>query len=107
MILESSIVAEFNKGIAIKVLCNSYKVSQSSLYSVDWIELYSKFHLTVSKKTVSLQEVYQLERRLESLEHTLQIFQNSGCGLNSPTTEKFKAIDSLVNVILYLCFARR
>ena len=80
-------------GTPIKEVCKREGVSRSALY--DWIKLYQVRSRWGSTKTISLRQVYQMERRLATLEEEVQIFRKSGCGTKSSNDEKIAAIEAL------------
>lgn len=65
-------------GTPIQDVCQQEGVSRSALY--DWIKLYGVRTRWGFRKTINLRQVYQMERRLASLEKEVQIFRKSGCG---------------------------
>ena len=80
-------------GTPIQDVCQQEGVSRSALY--DWIKLYQMRTRWGAKKTISLRQVYQMERRLATLEEENQIFRQSGCGTKSSNDEKIAAIQKL------------
>ena len=80
-------------GTPIKEVCKREGVSRSALY--EWIKLYGVRTRWGFRKTINLRQVYQMERRLASLEKEVQIFRKSGCGTKSSNDEKIAAIQAL------------
>lgn len=82
-----------NDGVPILNVCKREGVSRSALYR--WMQLYKGRSRWNSKRTINLQQVYQMERRLAILEEEVQIFRRSGCGTRSSNDEKIAAIEAL------------
>ena len=82
-----------NDGLPILNVCKQESVSRSALYR--WMQLYKGRSRWNSKRTINLQQVYQMERRLSILEEEVQIFRKSGCGTKSSNDEKIAAIEAL------------
>ena len=87
------IVRIVKNGTPVNVVCRQEGVSRSALY--EWIKLYKSRTRWGSKKTINLKQVYQMERRLATLEEEVQIFRKSGCGTKSSNDEKIAAIQAL------------
>ena len=66
------IVRIVKNGTPVNVVCRQEGVSRSALY--EWIKLYKSRTRWGSKKTINLKQVYQMERRLATLEEEVQIF---------------------------------
>ena len=86
-------VCMVNDGVPILNVCKREGVSRSALYR--WMQLYKGRSRWSSKRTINLQQVYQMERRLAILEEEVQIFKKSGCGTKSSNDEKIAAIEAL------------
>ena len=87
------IVRIVKNGTPVNVVCRQEGVSRSALY--EWIKLYKSRTRWSSKRTINLRQVYQMERRLATLEEENQIFKKSGCGTKSSNDEKIAAIQNL------------
>lgn len=87
------IVRIVKNGTPVNVVCRQEGVSRSALY--EWIRLFERRTRWSSKRTINLRQVYQMERRLSTLEEEIQIFKKSGCGTKSSNDEKIAAIEAL------------
>ena len=83
-----------NAGVPIKELCQQFNICKSTAYN--WIKLYSPVKRP-EREAITAHQIYQLERKIQSLRTENEIFKRSGCGLNSTLDEKIAAIERLKN----------
>ena len=86
-------VDEVKSGIPLLEVCEKEGVGRSTLYR--WMELYAPRKRWNAQKSIDLNAVKKMERRLAVLEEENLIFKKSGCGTKSSIEEKIAAIDSL------------
>lgn len=74
-------------------LCEDYVVPQSTLYK--WFHESTTYLRRYSRLPVSNHQIYQMERKIKTLQIENDIFKKSGCGIKSSIKEKIEAIERL------------
>lgn len=91
--IKNEIIKRYRRGAKVCLLCKDYNVPQSTLYK--WLKESSAYLRQYKRLTISNHQIYQMERRIETLETENEIFRKSGCGINSSNKEKIEAIERL------------
>ncbi|MDR2902539.1 MAG: IS3 family transposase [Lactobacillales bacterium] len=90
---KDKIIKKYFRNTCIRELCDTYKISKSSIYK--WIKESKKHYREYRKESITPREYYKMERNLWRFKTENEIFTKSGCGTNSSIDEKIKAIDKL------------
>lgn len=91
--IKKEIIARYRRGAKVCKLCEDYDVPQSTLYK--WLKESSTYLRQYKRLTISNHQIYQMERKIETLQTENDIFKKSGCGTNSSIKEKIEAIEDL------------
>lgn len=90
---KKEIIARYRRGVKVSKLCEDYVVPQSTLYK--WLHESTTYLRRYSRLPVSNHQIYQMERKIETLQAENNIFKKSGCGTKSSIKEKIEAIECL------------
>lgn len=90
---KKEIITRYRRGVKVSKLCEDYVVPQSTLYK--WLHESTTYLRRYSRLPVSNHQIYQMERKIETLQTENDIFKKSGCGTKSSIKEKIEAIECL------------
>lgn len=90
---KKEIIKRYRRGVKVSQLCEDYGVPQSTLYK--WLNESTTYIRRYSRLPISNHQIYQMERKIETLQTENDIFKKSGCGIKSSIKEKIEAIERL------------
>ena len=85
------VIRRYEKGVSIKILSQEFHIAQSTIYH--WRKLYCS--IRTPQRTYTPKEFDAISRRLEKLEHKMEIIQATGYLAEIPLHRKLKTLEQM------------
>ena len=91
---KKAIVARYENGGSIRLICSEFNIPRSTLYR--WCKTY-KVDIIANGTPFTAREINQMQNRIVKLNNIIAILKTANCTVSAPLRERLAALESLYN----------